>query len=143
VSAPPPKVPPILCPSAQPDWEGAVVIGVMGGSASEPQLSHLNSPLPVTQEILSLAEPVTPTEVFRIAAPCLEAKCQHFVAATCRLAERLSNLLPEITERPPACAIRAQCRWWGQEGLSACRRCPQVVTDNYNPSHLMKKVAHG
>jgi len=41
----------------------------------------------------------------------------------------------------PPCRIRQSCRWWLQEGKAACFRCPQVVTDDYNPSEIMAEVA--
>jgi hypothetical protein len=130
-----------LCPSAQPDWEGASVIGVVGGTAEEPRTAHLVAPQPVTNEILSLSGPVTPTEVFRFAAPCMSSGCVHFADSQCRLATRIVKLLPAVVERLPGCAIRSHCRWWQQEGKAACMRCPQVVTDNYNPSEQMRQAA--
>ena len=62
---------PPLCPSAQPNWEGSTAVGVIGGTAQDPRLAILASPPPVTEELLALRRPVTPTEVFRFAAPCL------------------------------------------------------------------------
>ncbi|NCS45084.1 MAG: nitrogen fixation protein, partial [Microcystis aeruginosa BS11-05] len=46
-----------------------------------------------------------------------------------------------VTDILPPCRIRQNCRWWLQEGKAACLRCPQVVTDNYNPSEIFVKVA--
>ena len=46
---------PPFCPSAQPSMEGAVVFGVVGGTASEPRVGYLTQPLPVT--------PAAPLEV--------------------------------------------------------------------------------
>jgi len=46
------------------------VFGVVNGTADEPRLRHLTEPQPVTLELLELAAPVRPTEVFRFAAPC-------------------------------------------------------------------------
>ena len=130
-----------LCPSAQPDWEGASTIGVIGGTANEPLMGYLGKPLPVTDEIVALSAPVTPTEVFRFAAPCMCAGCVHFEDSSCRLATRVVKLLPAVVERLPKCAIRPKCRWWQQEGKAACLRCPQVVTENYNPSEAMRQAA--
>jgi len=73
---------PLLCPSAQPEMTDAVVIGVVGGDAETPQLRPLERPLPVTPELLALAEPAAPTEVFRFSAPCLTAGCRHFTGRT-------------------------------------------------------------
>jgi hypothetical protein len=130
-----------LCPSAQPDWKRASAIGVIGGTANEPRVGYLANTLAVTDEILTLSDPVTPTEVFRFAAPCVRAGCVHFEDSACRLATRIVKLLPTVTERLPKCAVRSECRWWLQEGKAACLRCPQVVTDNYNPSDRMRQAA--
>jgi hypothetical protein len=126
------------CPSAQPDWEGSVAIGVMEGAAEKPRMAHFPSALPVNQELLDLAKPVTPTEVFRFAAPCVQERCVHFRNSRCNLVTQIVNVLSAVTEMLPQCAVRAQCRWWQQEGKSACVRCPQVVTDNYSPSPEMR-----
>jgi hypothetical protein len=95
----------------------------------------------VTDEMLALSEPVTPTEVFRFAAPCLGTGCLHFGQQKCHLARNIVKILPAVTEQLPSCAIRPDCRWWQQEGKEACLRCPQVVTDNYNPSQSMRAAA--
>jgi hypothetical protein len=78
-----------LCPSAQPEWPGAVVIGVVGGTAREPEVGFVPQARPVTAELLQLAEPVHPAEVFRFAAPCLCSGCVHFALETCHLASRI------------------------------------------------------
>lgn len=132
-----------MCPSAQADWEGGVVIGVVGGTAADPRVTHLPEPLPVDGDLLALVDPVTPGEVLRIAAPCLCDGCSHFENDVCHLAERVVTVLPEVTAGLPKCAIRARCRWWRQEGRAACARCPQVVTDNYYASDDMRSAAYG
>src|SRR5947209_20136313 len=129
---------PRLCPSTGPDREGCVAFGVIGGTASEPRLRHLERPLPVTPELLSLSGPVRPTEVFRFAAPCARGECPNFRDDHCGLVTRIVRLLPAVVEAPPPCQIRPHCRWWHDEGIAACLRCPQVVTDNYNPSEAMR-----
>lgn len=130
-----------LCPSAQPEMTGSVVMGVVGGSAAEPQVGYLIELLPVTDEILAVAAPVKPTEVFRFAAPCAGSSCQHFDGVDCRLAKRVVHLLPAVVEVLPACSIRPNCRWWQQEGKAACLRCPQIVTEVYHPSDPLRQAA--
>lgn len=119
-----------LCPSAQADWKQSVVIGVVSGTVDAPRVIPLPEPLPVTPDLLARVAPVTSGEVFRAAAPCLSAGCIHFKDKRCTLVERVIQALPEVTEELPNCRIRESCRWWRQEGSSACRRCPQVVTDS-------------
>lgn len=131
-----------LCPSAQPGMDGCVAFGVVGGTPEEPRLVHLTRALPVTDELLSLAGPVAPTEVFRFAAPCAGHACQHFDGEDCRLVRRVVQILPAVTaEELPPCTLRPTCRWWQQEGKAACARCPQIVTENYGPSEALTRAA--
>ncbi len=132
---------PPLCPSAQPDMEGSVVFGIVSGTVDKPMVKYVAKPLAVTEGILTLAEPVEPTEVFRFAAPCAAHACKHFDGVNCRLAQRVVRLMPETTDRLPPCRIRSHCRWWQQEGREACRRCPQVVTTAVNPSDRTLQIA--
>ncbi|MFN6526294.1 nitrogen fixation protein [Nostoc sp. ChiSLP03a] len=130
-----------FCPSARPEWQDSVVFGVVGGTVTEPRVAYLKHPQPVTDELIAKASPVTPTEIFRTAAPCATKGCQHFDGKDCRLAMRVVENLPKVVDDLPPCSIRRDCRWWQQEGKAACMRCPQVITDNYNPSELLLKVA--
>jgi hypothetical protein len=129
---------PLLCPSAEPGLPGCVAFGVVGGSVEEPRVRHLEAPLPVTEDLLALAAPALPTEVFRFAGPCACDACPNFQGSRCGLVTRIVRLLPAVTEGLPACAIRPQCRWWHEEGKAACLRCPQLVTDNPDPSIQMR-----
>ncbi len=124
----------LLCPSAQPDMKAVVVFGVVLGSGEAPRLVQLERPLPVTDELLTLSEPVRPTEVFRFAAPCVGHACKHFDGQDCKLVKRVVQILPRVTSDLPPCTIRSECRWWQQEGKSACLRCPQIVTETYSSS---------
>ncbi|MEO0014381.1 MAG: hypothetical protein RLZZ535_2770 [Cyanobacteriota bacterium] len=130
-----------LCPSSQPDKDNAVVFGVVEGTVEEPRVAYLERSQPVNEEIQQLSAPVKPTEMMRLASPCHEQGCLHFDGSDCRLAQRIVEQLPTVTETLPACQIRSSCRWWQQEGKSACLRCPQVVTENYYSSPLFEQVA--
>jgi hypothetical protein len=131
----------LLCPSALPEMPEGRLFGVMGGSATEPRLMYLDEPAPVTESLLSLAGPVKPTEVFRVAAPCVESKCCHFDGQDCRLVTRIVQILPSVVDSLPACVIRKECRWFQQEGRPACMRCPQVLTLNCAASDDMVRAA--
>jgi hypothetical protein len=126
---------PILCPSAQPDCQGARVFGVVGGTADAPEVAYLPAPQPVTDELMQLAKPVRPGEVFRMAAPCACRGCGYFApeASQCRLVANIVQQRPSVVDTLPPCAIRSECRWWQQEGKAACLRCPQVVTERFTP----------
>ena len=53
--------PETLCPSAQPDWDEARLFAVVGGTPDRPETAYLDQVQPVSQEVLDLAGPVTPT----------------------------------------------------------------------------------
>jgi len=130
-----------LCPSAQPEMSNSVIFGIVGGTVEAPRVAYLNEPQPVTDELLALTQPVTPTEVFRLAAPCARNACLHFDGTQCQLVHRTVQLLPQVVSKLPACRIRSSCRWWQQAGSAACLRCPQVVTANHRPSDQARQAA--
>ncbi len=130
-----------LCPSARAKPGDSVVFGVISGTVEKPQVAYLKQPQPVTDELIAKVSPVTPAEVFRTASPCATSSCLHFDGKDCRLAMGIVEKMSAVAEELPPCSIRRDCRWWQQEGKAACMRCPQVITDNYNPSELMREVA--
>ncbi len=130
-----------LCPSARAEVGNSAVFGVIAGTVENPQVAYLKQVQPLTDELIALSGSVTPTEVFRIAAPCAKTGCQHFDGATCGLATRVANQMDAVSENLPPCPIRRECRWWQQEGKAACMRCPQIITDNYIHSEQLLEVA--
>lgn len=130
-----------LCPSAQPGMDRCRVLGVVRQEGSTPILEYLNQLLPATPEILAMAAPLQPTEVFRLAATCAEHKCPHFDGADCRLATRVVQILPATVDTLPPCIIRKECRWYSQEGSPACKRCPEITTVSYDLSPQVREVS--
>jgi hypothetical protein len=102
---------------------------------------YLNQFVPASQEVLAMAAPLKPTEVFRLAATCAEGKCPHFDGTDCRLATRIVKILPAAVDTLPPCLIRQDCRWYSQEGGAACRRCPEVTTISYDLSEQVREVS--
>jgi hypothetical protein len=131
----------LLCPSASAQAEGAVVIGIVLGSAEAPRVAYLEAPVPVTAEILARTAPVPPNQVLRTAARCAEGACGHYDGADCTLAKRIVANLDAVVDRPPPCAIRPTCRWWRQEGKAACARCPEVATESWGGSEAFEAAA--
>jgi hypothetical protein len=143
-NAPPGDTPAdLLCPSARGRPGASVLIGVVTGTPEAPRVTPTEVALEVTPELLEMAGPVSPTEVFRFASSCQGCACPHFSNDACQLAVRSVEILSEVTDKLPHCAIRPQCRWFRQEGPAICRRCPQIVTDQYRPSEEMLKVVFG
>jgi len=132
---------PKLCPSAQPGMDNCRVLGVVQHDAPRPLLLYLKEPIPATPEVLSMAGPLKPTEVFRLSATCATHKCPHFVGTDCQLATRIVTLRPAAVDALPPCTIRRDCRWFSQEGGAACLRCPEVATVSYDLSPGMQAVS--
>lgn len=125
---------PVMCPSAQPGMKAPRLIGVVTFDEGVPRVAYLNETVPVTEELLATAAPAEPREIFRMAAHCEELRCTHFNGVDCKLATRIVQIMPAVVDGLPACLIRASCRWYLQEGKPACLRCPQVVTEVFEPS---------
>lgn len=131
----------LMCPSAQPGMENAIVLGVVLGTTDRPQLSFLKDALPATDSVLRLSQEVNPTEVFRFAATCATSACTHFDGKDCLLARRIVSLADASVERIPNCSIRSSCRWWMQEGKAACVRCPGIVTEVHTVTDDISRIA--
>jgi hypothetical protein len=116
---------------------GATAFGVIDHGNEMPLLGYLDQPTPVSPELLDLAKPLRPTQIFRFAAPCQGDRCGHWSGAACTLVDRITELLPVVSLTLPPCRIRSDCRWFAQRGRNACVRCPQVVTQNEQPTEQM------
>lgn len=130
----------LQCPSAQPDMSGALAFGVIDHSGETPTTAFLEATVPVTPELLEMAAPLLPAQVFRFAAPCQKGRCSHWDDA-CTLGDRIVKLLPVASMTLPPCQIRTACRWYAEQGRDACRRCPQVITQYARATELMTLAA--
>jgi hypothetical protein len=131
----------LRCPSAQPQMSDAVAIGVVDRSGQSPEVAYLERPVPATAELLEMARPLNPTEVFRFAAPCQTSACSHWDGSECKLVTRIVQMIPAESLSLPRCHVRVVCRWFVQAGRAACQRCPRVVTQNEDPSDAMREAA--
>ena len=129
-----------LCPSAQPRMRGAVAFGLTNGNDAAPEVTWLERPVPVTNELLEKAGDAEAERIFRVAAPCQEGACLHWSGSKCKLAQRIVHELEPAAELPP-CQLRRGCRWFGQEGREACARCAQVITHSYDPPLALVRAA--
>lgn len=134
---------PWMCPSVHAESAGATVFAVVGGTPERPHASYLSTGLPLSADLVAMVEPVPVTEVFRLAAPCAGQRCGHFDGdgARCRLVAKVVRWMPIAVERLPRCSIRGNCMWWQQESAAACRRCPQVVTNDLRAPANRRAIA--
>ena len=120
----------LACPSAPHEWEGARLLGVVTGSVNRPNVEYLG-PCDISADLLALAQPAHPEEVFRFTAPCRETGCSFFRGGRCGVAAAAVQGLDDDHDAPlPQCGIRRECRWWAEHGPAACRRCARVVTED-------------
>lgn len=122
-----------------------MLLGVVGPSG---RVAFLPSGPRVDSDMIDrLAEFGPVTESYRFAGPCVTSGCIYWAQERCHVPDVVrhererSGTAPlgasggdpggdprEHTVELPACAIRPSCRWWLQDGPSACALCPVVVT---------------
>ena len=131
-----PGAPVFFCPSAQPDVQNGLVFGVVGGTPGDPRVSYLESPLPVTPELLGLSELVHPTEVFRFGAPCAQSGCQHYDGSHCGLipANRGRHSTGDRATDPLAGNGSRCCTW--------CRYSPQALSARRRNSVASRRLSY-
>jgi hypothetical protein len=71
----------LLCPSAQPEMEDSMVLGVLEDTPAGRRLAWLEKPQTATTELLSLTHETDPRNIFRFAARCEEQRCGRCAAA--------------------------------------------------------------
>lgn len=133
--------PGLSCPSAQPGMDGARVLGVIERTEGRKSVAYLNDSPVVSDEILQMAAPAEPTEVFRFSAKCEERNCTHFDGRDCALATRIVENMMPVSEKLPPCWLRSTCRWHAQQGAQACFRCPQIATTIEPDDSESRKIA--
>lgn len=109
-------------------------VRLLGARGADGRIKHLRTPLTVDEDFVSRAKAQgNPEARMRFAAPCEESKCSHWTGKACGLIDRVLSHLDGQTDDPrtaedlPPCTIRASCRWWKQDGASACHACDLVV----------------
>ena len=131
---------PLDCPSV-PAQSGSVVIGVIQRRAGQAEVTMLRRAAPLRDVAHLIPDALRATDVLRLAGPCAAGICRHFADRRCSLASRVVAHLPAVSGRPPPCALRPTCRWWNQEGVAACLRCPQIVTEPSEYGPAMESLA--
>lgn len=118
------------CPSST-CKEGALLLGVVQGDNTVALLT--GTPLTVDKAFAEkLKEEGDAEKRFRFANKCVQTGCKQWTGDSCGVISRLH----EMNERIEAdaqlrlCNIRPTCRWFAQEGGSACTICTYVVTNN-------------
>ena len=121
-----------MCPST-PAERATVFLGMIGPTR---RVAYITPRMPVTPELLvSLQRDNRPVEqLYRFAGRCVEHDCGFWTGEHCALGARISQSYrsavgAENEAALPHCAIRADCRWFAEQGRDACTACPHVVTE--------------
>ena len=131
-----------FCPSAWPELKESSVLGVVEDKSAglyQRKVAYLKTPGHMAQDEPEASDALS-TRDFRFAAPCMEGACRNWSGTSCQVAEHLVQIFPAVVDQLPACRLRPVCRWFDQEGGDACKRCPQVITDN---AELISAVNQG
>lgn len=118
----------LSCPSAPHDMPGAKVFGLVLGDEHAPAVAYLAKSTALDPALDLASKGVDPGHAFRFTAGCAQSGCGQWSQGGCRLGRDIAAKLKPVVDTAPACTIRATCRWFAENGVSACLRCPQVTT---------------
>ena len=111
------------------------------GEMAHVEVAYVAAPVSFTAELRALTEPVDAAEVLRLAGPCVEERCAHHIDNRCTLGDRVVAELPPVVQRVPRCSIRRRCRWYAEQGVAACLRCPGIVTSTRSDDDRLRVTA--
>jgi hypothetical protein len=122
----------VLCPSGPATGAHATLLGVFGRDG---RLVYTPGTPGVSPTLLSAltGDGESAEARARFAGRCASSACAYWAEGSCHAIdlahEALDGQLPDRAEGGlPECGIRPACRWWQQEGPSACGLCPYVAT---------------
>ncbi|MGW7256817.1 hypothetical protein [Streptomyces sp. NPDC054834] len=117
------------CPSGAAHAPESVVLGVRAGV--DGRVTYLADPVPAAEVLDQIPADIEPRRVLRFASHCV-AECVNRRGDDCTLIERVVAASPAGGSGPvPQCHLRADCKWWAQAGVDACRHCPAVSTRHH------------
>ncbi|WP_019991404.1 hypothetical protein [Rudanella lutea] len=117
----------LLCPSsiAKP---GAKLFGVQNAAG---HIEYLDEPIIVDKTFVETArQGRVPEERFRFASNCIKNGCGHWTGegTGCGLVVRIVDGMNRKAEASlVVCSIRERCRWFHQQGATACASCDEIV----------------
>ena len=119
------------CPSSL-GQVGSNLLGVVNPSG---KVGFFKAPIEVTPEFLEDAGDSESLERrFRFSNKCVQSGCKQWTGKECGVIKAVLALetIPANNDLPD-CSIRKTCRWFSQEGATACNGCRYVVTNVSQP----------
>ncbi|MGW4498580.1 hypothetical protein ACWENR_08175 [Micromonospora sp. NPDC004336] len=124
-----PDPPERMCPST-PAANATVFLGMITPAG---RVAYVTPPLPAEVALAQAGPGAAVESTYRLAGPCVTARCGFWTGEHCGLGERLVASYRETAGTReaalPRCAIRRTCRWYAEQGAAACAACSHVVTD--------------
>ena len=111
------------CPSIHPHLARSV-IGVYAND--ERKVRFVSEELPVPVTLGRIIEPHALALRARFAGRCITSGCTHWTGTGCRLGQVVAEVGTEINGQLPPCSIRKTCRWFIENGASACSPCQHL-----------------
>ena len=118
----------LTCPSAPHNLPGAKLLGVVLGEEDAPRVAYLKKKVELKDAVDTEKLDIDPGHAFRFSGKCANSGCGQWKDGGCRLGKDITEKLAPVVQTAPACSIRATCRWFEENGVQACLRCPQVTT---------------
>lgn len=121
----------VVCPSAPARPGATTLLGILGRDG---RLAYVPSRPVVSEGLLAdfHATGQVPEAQARFAGRCVTAGCAFWDGDRCRAVDVARLETGRIADEPshplPECGIRSSCRWWQQDGASACAVCPHLTT---------------
>ncbi|WP_133054047.1 hypothetical protein [Niastella yeongjuensis] len=119
-----------VCPSA-PLYEGSRLLGIVNENN---EVSILTEPMEIDDVfIASASKGKLPEQKFRFTNKCVKSGCKQWTGEQCGVIKRVLENIEQSTIKNelPECNIRSECRWFDQEGISACKVCTSIKYINY------------
>ena len=125
----------LKCPSFY-ALPGSLLLGRVGEDGT---VGILADPIEVDMAFLDQlrSRDVEPEFSYRFAGPCHQSACKQWSDGECQLVNRLVYASSAITTGLPECGIRSRCRWFRQNGESACGVCSLVTRTMAKPGHAI------
>jgi hypothetical protein len=100
------------------------IIGICRPSNSKVQF--LTEELPVPTTLPFVIRPDSLVLRARFVGRCVTERCQHWSGVRCRLGQAVAATETKEKNLLPTCAIREKCRWFHENGASACNPCQHL-----------------
>lgn len=81
----------------------------------------------------SIEAKISQTKDYRSINSCETKSCHNWNGKKCNVPDKiLSRIKESFLQISEKCSIRKDCRWFHQEGIEICKKCPAINFQNEN-----------